>query len=247
MRSLIAVWRLARLLAHVLHGVAVMKLEFGRLDAAGRHARIAWWSRKMLAVLGVRVESRGQGRPGAKLVVANHVSWLDIAAIHAVLPEARFVSKADVKHWPIVGAMVAGAGTLFIERASKRDALRVVHQSGEALQAGDTVAVFPEGTTGAGPELLPFHANLLQAAISTEVPIQPVALRWHEPGERFSTSARFIGETTLLQSVWAIVTARGLAVDVQILPAEQTAHADRRAMAEHMREQITAALAGDAR
>lgn len=242
MRSLIALWRLTRLTLHVLHGLLLVRLRFGRLDAAGRHARIGWWSRKCLRLLGVQLQQRGSGRKGAKLIVANHVSWLDIAAIHAVLPEARFVSKADVKHWPLVGGLVEGAGTLFIERASKRDALRVVHQSAEALQAGDTVAVFPEGTTGAGPELLPFHANLLQAAIATEAPIQPVVLRWHAPGERFSTAARFIGDMTLAQSLWAIASAHGLGMDIQILPAEQTAHADRRALAEHMRTQIAQAL-----
>jgi len=190
----------------------------------------------------VRLACRGRARPGAKLLLANHVSWLDIAAVHAVLPEARFVSKADVKHWPIVGALTAGVGTLFIERASKRDALRVVHQTAEALKAGDTVAVFPEGTTGAGPELLPFHGNLLQAAIATEIPLQPLVLRWHEPGERFSSAARYIGDMTLLQSLWAIASARGLGIAVQILPAMETAHADRRALAEHVRGEIAAAL-----
>lgn len=243
MRALIAGWRLLRLTLHALHGLALVKARFGSLDAAGRQALIRWWSCKTLGLLGVSLQLRGQGRPGAKLVLANHVSWLDIAAVHAVLPEARFVAKADVRHWPLVGGLVVGAGTLFIERANKRDALRVVHQSAEALQAGDTVAVFPEGTTGPGPELLPFHANLLQAAIATEAPVQPVVLRWHEPGQRFSRAAAFVGEMTLAQSLWAIASARGLAMDIQILPAEQSAHADRRALAEHMREQITAALA----
>jgi 1-acyl-sn-glycerol-3-phosphate acyltransferase len=196
----------------------------------------------LLALLGVQLHASGQARPGAKLLLANHVSWLDIAAVHAVLPEARFVSKSDVKHWPIVGALTAGVGTLFIERASKRDALRVVHQTADALKAGDTVAVFPEGTTGAGPELLPFHGNLLQAAIATEIPVQPLVLRWHEPGERFSSAARYIGDMTLLQSLWAIACARGLAIDVQILPAMETAHADRRALAEQVRAAIAARL-----
>jgi 1-acyl-sn-glycerol-3-phosphate acyltransferase len=174
--------------------------------------------------------------------VANHVSWLDIAAVHAVLPQARFVSKADVKHWPLVGALVEGAGTLFIERASKRDALRVVHQAAAALQVGDCVAVFPEGTTGAGAELLPFHANLLQAAIATEAPVLPVVLRWHEPGERFSTAARFIGDTTLVQSLWRIASARGLGIAVQILPSVAPTGQDRRALGETLRGAISARL-----
>lgn len=237
-----AVWRLARAVWHGLHGVAIVLLRFPSLPLAARRARIAWWSAKMLRMLGLQLQVSGTFKPGAKLIVANHVSWLDIMAIHAVCPEARFVSKADVKHWPVVGWLVDGVGTLFIERASKRDALRVVHQTAEALKAGDTVAVFPEGTTSAGPELLPFHGNLLQAAISTETPLQPLVLRWFEPGERFSSSARFVGDTTLVQSLWRVLTAKGLSVKVQVLPPMATAHADRRLLAEHVRDEIQQGL-----
>ena len=243
MRAPIAVWRLLRLSLHILHGLALIALRFDGLAKPQRQHHIQWWSRKTLRLLGVELQLRGQGRPGAKLVVANHVSWLDIAAMHAVLPEARFVSKAELKHWPIVGMLVVGVNTLFIERSSKRDALRVVHQTAEALQAGDTVAVFPEGTTGPGPEPLPFHANLLQAAIATEMPIQPVVLRWHEPGERFSTTARFVGDMTLVRSLWSVASAQGLAIEIQILGAHSSAHADRRALAERLRGEIADALA----
>ncbi len=238
-----AVWRLARLVPHVLHGLWLVKRRFERLTSAERHQLIQWWSRKTLRILGITLKVQGQALPAGHLLVANHVSWLDIAAVHAVLPQARFVSKADVKHWPLVGALVEGVGTLFIERTSKRDALRVVHQTAAALQAGDCVAVFPEGTTGAGPELLPFHANLLQAAVATDAAVLPVVLRWHEPGERFSTAARFIGDTTLVQSLWAIASARGLGVDVQLLPAVATADQDRRALGETLRSLIAQRLA----
>jgi 1-acyl-sn-glycerol-3-phosphate acyltransferase len=242
MRQLVAAWRLARLVPHVLHGLWIVRRRFELLTAAERHQLIQWWSLKTLRLLGIALTSEGQALPAGHLVVANHVSWLDIAAVHAVLPQARFVSKADVKHWPLVGALVEGAGTLFIERASKRDALRVVHQTAAALQVGDCVAVFPEGTTGAGAELLPFHANLLQAAIATEAPVLPVVLRWHEPGERFSTAARFIGDTTLVQSLWRIASARGLGIAVQILPSVAPTGQDRRALGETLRGAISARL-----
>ncbi|MEO6278732.1 lysophospholipid acyltransferase family protein [Roseateles sp.] len=235
-------WRLVRLTPHVLHGLWIVRTAFASMTPEQRHERIQWWSRKTLRVLGIELTCSGSELAAGHLVVANHVSWLDIAAVHAVLPQARFVSKADVKHWPVVGALVTGAGTLYIERTSKRDALRVVHQAAEALQARDCVAVFPEGTTGAGPELLPFHANLLQAAVATQSPVLPVVLRWHEPGECFSPSARFIGDTTLVQSLWAIASARGLGIDVQILPPVPTAGLDRRALGEALRAAISARL-----
>ncbi len=238
MRALIGAWRITRTLVHLLHGIAVMALRFPSLDAHGRQQRIGWWSAGLLRVLGVRLQARGAPRPGAKLIVANHVSWLDIAAIHATCPEARFVSKADVLRWPLLGWLIRGAGTLFIERERKRDALRVVHQMAASLQAGDSVAVFPEGTTTLGPELLPFHANLIQAAIATATPVQAVSLRFDEPGQRFSLAVTYVGDTTMLQSMWRVACSGDLVVDVQWLPAQASAHADRRALAERLRQTL---------
>lgn len=241
----LAVWRLGRVTLHVLHGMAVMALRFPSLDAAGRHARIAWWAAGLLRAAGVRLRISGTPRPGATLLIANHVSWLDIAALHAAVPQARFVSKADVLHWPLLGWLIEGAGTLFIERDRKRDALRVVHAMAESLRAGETVAVFPEGTTGAGPELLPFHANLLQAAIATATPIQPAVLRFADAAHRFSPAVEFVGDTTLLQSLWRVATARGLVAHVDLLLAQASAHADRRALAAALRETMASRLAAD--
>ena len=247
MRALLGVWRLARALLHVLYGLAVMATHFRSLDTAGRRQWIQQWSARLLQLLGIGLSASGAARSGATLVVANHVSWLDIAAIHATAPQARFVSKADVRHWPFIGRLVAGAGTLFIERASKRDALRVVHQMAEALRAGDMVAVFPEGTTGAGPVLLPFHANLLQAAVATATPIQPVVLRYYEPDQAFSSATEFVGQTSLLRSLWHVLCARGLCVQLDWLPAQASAHADRRRLAAALRESMSVALAASGR
>jgi 1-acyl-sn-glycerol-3-phosphate acyltransferase len=235
MRPLLAAWRLLRAVVHVLHGMLVMT-RFPQLDAAGRQQRIQWWSVGLLRVVGLTLHVTGTPRPGANLIVANHISWLDILAIHAALPHARFVSKADVLAWPLLGWLIRNAGTLFIERERKRDAVRVIHAVAEALQAGDSVAVFPEGTTGEGPELLPFHANLLQAAVSTGTPVQPVVLRFSDHRDAFSKSVVYIGDTTLLQSVWRVVSARGLQAHVDVLPAIGSRHADRRALTQHLRE-----------
>ncbi|EGJ08706.1 1-acyl-sn-glycerol-3-phosphate acyltransferase [Rubrivivax benzoatilyticus] len=239
---LLAPWRVAGVLLHGLRGVAMALWVFPRLDAAGRHRRTRWWAATMLRCLGVELRVQGEFRPGAKLIVANHLSWLDIMAIHAVCPEARFVSKADVRHWPVANRLVDAAGTLYLERESKRDALRVVHRMAEALQAGDTVAVFPEGTTGDGHTLLPFHANLLQAAIATATPVQAVALRYAEPGHAVSPSARWVGAETLAANVWKLARARGVVLHLTVLPAEASAHADRRALAARVREQIASVL-----
>lgn len=246
MSRLRASWRLLRAAVHALHGLAVVLLRLPLLGEAGRHARVQWWSAKLLRLLGVDLQVHGQFRPGAKLVVANHVSWLDITAVHAAFPQARFVSKADVQGWPLLGRLVAAGGTLYIQREKRRDALRVVHEMAEAMRAGETVAVFPEGTTGEGRVLLPFHANLLQAAIATAVPVQPVALRYVDETHAVSPAAMWVGETTLVQSLWRIACARGLRATVRVLPAMDTAHADRRALAERLRATIEQALSQEA-
>ena len=241
-RRLRGVWRLLRASVHVLHGTWIAVVRFPRLDQATRHALVQWWAGRTLALMGVRLLPDGAPRPGAKLLVANHISWLDIMAIHAVCPEARFVSKADVLRWPVLGALIGAAGTLFIQRERKRDALRVVHQMADSLGAGETVAIFPEGTTGDGHGLLPFHANLLQAAIAAEVPVQPVALRYADAFGPVSAAVIYIGDTSLVRSLWWVACGDEVTVRVRMLPAEGVRHADRRRLAERLAEQIAAAL-----
>jgi 1-acyl-sn-glycerol-3-phosphate acyltransferase len=242
LRRLRALWRLARTVLHGLQGLGIVLLLFPFYGPARRQARIAWWSRKLLVTLGLELRTQGSFRPGAKLIVANHVSWLDIAAIHALCPQARFVSKAEVQRWPLVGRLVDAGGTLYLQRERAREAMRVLHAITDALRGGDTVAVFPEGTTGAGHEPLPFHANLLQAVIASGAPVQPVALRYSDPEHAVSPAALFVGDMSLGQSLWRLACAQGLAVQVQVLSPQAVAHADRRALAAHLRDTIAQAL-----
>lgn len=239
-----AVARLARAVWHLLRGVWTVWRHFSGASAAERHAHVATWANGLLNILGVAVHWHGAPLPsqGPMLLVANHVSWLDIIVLHAVCPQARFVSKAAVRHWPVIGRLTEAADSLFIERESKRDALRVVHHMAEALRAGDTVAVFPEGTTSDGRSVLPFHANLLQAAVVTAAPLQPLALRYTDAAGSPSLAAAYIGTTTLVQSLWAVVRASRLQVHVQPLPALDSGAADRRDLAKRLETGILSAL-----
>ena len=169
-------------------------------------------------------------------------SWLDIIAINSVMP-SRFVSKAEVAHWPVVGRLVTAAGTLYLVRERRRDAMRVLGLMAKGLREGHTLAVFPEGTTGTGHGVLHFHPNLLQAAIDADVPVQPVALRYADPVQEVSPLAAYVGDTSLLQSLWSVVSARGLVVHVHVLPLQAATHADRRALAALLQDQIEAAVA----
>lgn len=237
--------RLARCLWHTLRGALICAFVFPRLDADSRMRRVGDWSARMLAALDIECSVAGAAPPGSLMIVANHVSWLDILALNAVRP-ARFVAKSEVRHWPLLGWLVASAGTLFIERTRSRDALRVVHQVAAALRAGETVALFPEGTTSEGDAVLPFHANLLQAAISAGAPIQPVVLRYSDAGQRVSAAAAYVGETTLLQSLARVLGAQRLCVRVSLLEPEAPGELDRRRLAGRLRSRIGEALTGAA-
>lgn len=210
MKALTAFWLMLRGGAHLLSGWWTIRTRFPQMTQAEREARVQRWAREFLAVWRIDLEVRGQPPgQGPLLLVSNHISWLDILVLHAA-GFCRFVSKSDVKHWPVIGMMATGAGTLYIERASRRDALRVVHHMKEALQRGEVVAVFPEGTTSNGVTLLPFHANLIQAAISAQAPVMPVALEFIDSRTGAPSLAPiYIDDQTLVGSVWRTLTTPG--------------------------------------
>ena len=236
--------RLVRATVHVVRGLWIIRTRFDRLTDAQRTLAVRDWSREVLRILGVELKVQGEvPEQGPALVVANHVSWLDILVMNAAQP-ARFVSKADVKRWPLLGSLITGAGTLYIERENRRDAMRVVHHVAERLQAQDLIAIFPEGTTGDGTALLPFHANLFQAAIAAEAPVFPVALSYvHAGGAIRHDAPVYIGDTSLLASMWATVRA----TDVQALVSFGDAQVDegrtRREWAENVHNTIGSMLA----
>ena len=243
MRRLRAVARLFRCVIHGLHGLWIALVRFPSLSPAERQARIRWWSQKLLRLIGIDLRVEGTAATGGSLLVVNHISWLDVMVVHAVVPEARFVSKADVKSWPLLSRLIDSAGTLYLERERKRDALRVVHAMAAALRGGQTVAIFPEGTTSTGHGLLPFHANLLQAAISTATPVQPVALRFSDSSHAVSEAMEFVGATTLVQSLWQSACGDGVTARLVFLAPRPSAGSERRQLAVRLRADIGAALA----
>lgn len=241
MKALRASWRLLRALLHALAGWLTITLLFPRWPQQRREATVQAWAVRMLAVLGIPLQV--EGRPPAQgpvLLVANHLSWLDILVLHAAR-HCRFVSKSDVKHWPLIGTLATGGGTLYIEREKRRDAMRVVHHMAESLKAGEIVAVFPEGTTGDGQALLPFHANLVQAAISANAPVQPVALRFIDQASgEDSVGPLYLGDDTLLSSLWRTLAGPPFIARVRFGEPQQANGRDRRAWAEDLRAAVDA-------
>lgn len=239
MRALTALWLLLRGGAHLLSGWWTIRTRFAGLTQTEREARVQQWAREFLRLWHIELEVRGQPPSrGPLLLVTNHISWLDILLLHAA-GFCRFVAKSEVRRWPVIGVLATGAGTLYIERASRRDALRVVHHMKDALLRGEVVAVFPEGTSSDGAALLPFHANLIQAAISANAPVQPAALRFVDARTGQSSLAPiYVGEQTLLGSIWRTLTAPGLRAVLSYGQPQWPQGRQRRAWADDLRTQV---------
>ena len=229
MRPIAAV-RLARVALHLLRGLVVSLIVMPHATHALRDAIRLRWSKKLLRILGVKLTHEGQSM-AATLIVANHISWLDVFVIHAVTP-AVFVCKAEVKHWPLIGPLVRACGTLFIERGKNRAAATAAQAITQLLNQGRSVAIFPEGTTSDGRSVLPFRSALIESSIHAQAPLQPVAIQYNHP------APIYVGDTTLWQSLCAIANAHDLTATVQFLPAVDTAHAARGLLAEHARSRI---------
>lgn len=230
-------WRLLRLLGLVAAGWWRIRRNTARWTEAERASEVQAWSRRMLRCVGIELRVLGTPAAGPVMWVANHISWVDIGVMHAA-GYCRFISKSEVHHWPVVGALADGAGTLYIERSSRRDAMRVMHQLVESLQAGQTIAVFPEGTTGNGDVVLPFHANLLQAPISAGAPVQPIGLKFLDAQGQTSFAPCYVGDESLLTSLWRTLSTDGLVAQVHFGTPEHAQGRDRRAWAEDLRQAV---------
>jgi 1-acyl-sn-glycerol-3-phosphate acyltransferase len=182
-------------------------------------------ARTMLAVLGVRSVRRGPAlRPGS-LLVANHVSWLDILVLTAVAP-VRLVAKGEVGRWPAIGSLAGLSGAIFIDRNRPKTLRATVDEVAAALRSGRTVAAFPEGTTFCGANQGRFRPALFQAAIDAGAPVVPVSICYD------STGAAFIGDDTLWASVRRVAALRSLRVTLVTAPAlRPEPEADRKMLA----------------
>lgn len=236
--------RIVRVALHLLLGVLTIALRFPFLSSARRRAAIRRWSRQFLRIVGVRLHVHGDPpRPGAKpvMLVANHVSWLDIYVINAVLP-VRFVAKSEIRNWPVIGWLSMKTGTLFIERARRRDTARITRLVSDALLAGDVCAVFPEGTTTDGRRVLPFHSSLLQPASGAGAAIVPVALRFEHADATLCTEAAYDGDKTLWQSLLSIVAQPVIHAHVWFLQPMSGSGQTRRVLAQSAQQAIARRL-----
>jgi 1-acyl-sn-glycerol-3-phosphate acyltransferase len=236
-------WRLARVTVHLFAGLATCALVFPWASRRLRDAATRRWSRRLLAICNVRVEEAAGSPPlEHALVAANHISWLDIFVINSLHP-CRFVAKAEIRRWPVLGWLAAAAGTVFIARGNRRELRHIFKGLVLVLGQGERVALFPEGTVGQQGSVLPFHANLFEAAIDARVPVQPCALAYLDAAGNWHRGVDYTGDVSFVDSIVTILQGAQVRARVACLAPIEGEGAHRRELAQAAHDAIQAALA----
>lgn len=236
--------KIVRLFALVLGGLVSSRFIYRNLDQAARGRLVVAWAGKLMRIL--NIESRVTGTPAlaGAVLVANHVSWLDIHVLHSIFP-VRFISKAEVRDWPLLGQLAKASGTLFISREKKSDAMRVNQEMAAELAVGECLAFFPEGTTSDGQNMRAFFPSLFQPAVEAGCRVIPAAIRYRNLDGSPCLEAAYHGDMTLLGSFWTIAKLPGLVVEVTFLPALENDGKHRREIARQAETAIRSALGFD--
>jgi len=160
-----------------LYVVYIVGRLITRRSQRWRDRMVRAWARTLSRCMGLEATIDGPRPTGAFLLVANHVSYVDILLLSQCV-DVVFVAKSDVRHWPAIGALAASVDTIFIDREARRDAVRVSSAVDRAIRAGAGVALFPEGTSSDGSDVLPFKPALLEGAAREAMPVHHAAIRY---------------------------------------------------------------------
>ncbi|MES2318557.1 MAG: lysophospholipid acyltransferase family protein [Pseudomonadota bacterium] len=235
-------FRLVRIFLHVAGGLAACALVFPWAGPARRDGITRRWSRELLGMCGVSVEQAGAGQALAHaMIVSNHVSWLDIFVINALHP-SHFVAKSEIRDWPVLGWLADKGGTVFIARGNRRELRHIFKGMVAALQAGQRVAFFPEGTTSKPGTVLPFHANLFEAAVDACVPVQPFALRYLDAAGALHHSVDFSSDMSFAQNMMQVLSGPPIRASLTCLAPIAAGGAHRRELAQAAHDAISGAL-----
>lgn len=243
LRNFIALFRAARFIVHLGYGLSIA-FFFPWIGAGLRRRILQVWSRGLLEIFNVRLVIAA-GDPLHQLqrglIVSNHISWLDVFVLNAVIP-MRFVAKSEVRSWPVIGWLCARAQTLFLERGKARSAARLNVHLVSLLQQGGCLAIFPEGTTTDGTSVAHFHSSLLQPAIDAAAPIHPVVIRYCDASGAHNKAAAYVDEISFGTSLWSIFKTPQLHVQLVGTQALETLDGDRRSLTHKAHQHIGAAL-----
>jgi len=246
MNKIRVIWRISLLITHLLTGMLITPLALSRRDSSGLHTNpyvTSWWHSRVADILGLRITVGGYRPPAPALLVSNHVSWLDIVVLGG-LTHTDFLSKHEVRRWPVMGWLAARSGTLFIRRG-QNEAGTIIEQIGERLRHRGMLTLFPEGTTTDGRDVRPFFSRLFAAAIDTGTEVTPVALRYHIDGEH-DLLAPYTDNQSILENLRGLITREYTEVNVVFgAPIQHDGHS-RKQIAELARDKIVGILNGPA-
>lgn len=229
------VFRLTRLIAHLLSGVLQTIWLSGIRGLAAKHpdyqVRKQRWLAAVMEIIGGDVQVFGTPATNSTLMVANHISWLDICLLGGYA-HVDFLSKAEVRHWPIIGWLAEKSGTLFIERGGKDAARAATDVIAARLREKGNVLVFPEGTTSDGQQLRTFHARLFAGAIEAQSAIQPVAIRYLTQNGQVNLIVPYIDQQTLMVNLWQVLAEQAITIELHFLTVLSSHEQARKALAQ---------------
>ena len=229
---------------HVLYAVLLVSLLFPWLPDKVRLRVQKRWNSGLMRILNIKIRLNGVAPDLSAqnmVLVANHESWLDIYLLSAVRP-VRFVSKLEVRSWPIVGWLASNTGTLFIDRTKRHDTARINNEIAAVLSSGGCIAVFPEGTTSNGSLLRPFHASLLQPAVHSQSQVWPTAIRYSFADGTLNTAPAYIDELSFAESLGMILNQTIIYADLEFMPPIPAQGRERRELARDAELAIAKAL-----
>lgn len=244
MHYFIRTYRAARMAVHLAYAVTLAALLFPWLSGKERVRLERRWNSGLMEILNIKISISGEAPDLSvqnMMLVANHVSWLDIYLLNTVRP-VRFVSKIEVRSWPVVGWLAHKTGTLFIDRTKRHDTSRVNHEMSAILNNGGCIGVFPEGTTSNGSLLKPFHASLLQPAVHSQSRVWPAAIRYSHADGSLNMAPAFVDELTFAASLAMILNQTVIYAQLEFLPPIEAQGKARRELARDVEHAIASAL-----
>ena len=212
-----AIYRLLALALTILEaGLDFLLLVINHRGSPSPTTRASWlhrWSRVLLRRWKISVESVGT-MPTWGLIVSNHLSYLDVLAFSALGP-CIFVSKMEVRRWPVFGSLARFAGTIFVNRKCTKSTAEANGQIGMALRENVAVVLFPEGTSSDGSNLLPFRSSLFEATIQNGEPIMPASIRYEAQGGFVNCDVCYWGDMTFVPHLLTLLSLRGISASIR--------------------------------
>ena len=227
--------------AHTALAAFILGCVFPFAGAERRGRLIRWWSARLLRIVGARIALEGEPPRAAAVIAANHVAWLDVFVVLSVVP-CRFIAKSEIRDWPVAGWIAARSGTIFIRRGRRREIASINARVHDALGAGESVGLFPEGTTGEGDVLLKFHSSLFEPAVVNAAHVYPAAIRYLS-AEGGACEAALYGERTFFQSLASIIGEPAIRAELRFAAPLDARGAHRREIARRSREAVATLLA----